>query len=258
MSLLECCKKNRTSTLILYPKNGVSQEDEDRYLIRGAKAVLELIQKKDDETLLRVVKAYKEGLPCHQSVFLFNPILYDFEHIRANGFSSGEKTVPIDYFPISSIFKWQYTTYFHDFLHSAWVHDLCIDREMYRQFWRELRRTVQFGKGLSYKNRIFWDSDYSDPRIAKKYGVKWDEISEHFLKYGSTSGARIPVSYSDDPDSTSENDEASEWLWDFYRRGLPPKPNALKQWKNALEHLIEYKQSQQDQQYSNEDDYVPF
>jgi hypothetical protein len=89
---------------------------------------------------------------------------------------------------------------------------------------------------LSPNNRIFHESDYTDPRLAK---IHWDEMTEGLIN--SREGYAEAFPFNDIEDFK----EAAEWLWDFYKQGRPRKPNNFSRLNDSLRHVLQYRERSQ-------------
>lgn len=116
-----------------------------------------------------------------------------------------------------------------------------------QKLWSWLNRRIR----LSPKNRIFWDSDYANPKLVK-YGIRWDELVDELLNATEDWTEYMPIRWLPGENTS----EASSWLWDFYRDGKPKREPRAKQWKAALEYLLDYRREAVGKKELK--DYVPF
>lgn len=104
-----------------------------------------------------------------------------------------------------------------------------------RMLYKWLRKSIK----VSPTNKLF-ESDWSNPLWVKKYGVHWDTLIQTLM---GPEGAEVGFPFTDkeNPDETKSSSDAQEWVWDFYKKGMPQKRPQVEQWTEALKHMLDYR-----------------
>ena len=163
----KCLKPDHDGLLYLHPP-----EDETRLLHMRRALLLHYEKLQRNETLNPgLLQAYRNGVPCHPTIYLFDPEMYDYENHRRS--PSGETVVPSG-FPGSGyshvVLAIQYGLYHHDLLLDGQnCPSFRVNAKLFQSFWRRSSVPWMLVSNLSNVPKVF----ESTLMRAIKRSIEW-------------------------------------------------------------------------------------